>query len=90
MKKSVTIIVTAQDIKKGEKKSCSHCPIARAGQRVIKKNVTVGDADLGYDDYEARLPQKAIKFIMDFDRNIPVKPFSFKITLKKYKPRKIK
>jgi hypothetical protein len=78
-----TIDVTQEDIDRGERAKCMRCPIARAMQRVFPVNkVSVFGAItwIGNDRY-SDLPDEAQQFIMYFDEDEPVEPFSFTINL---------
>lgn len=78
-----TIHITKKDIKEGMPSGVHSCPIALAVKRVTKaKYVAVADCQVGVS-YNGKkctvsdLPVKANKFIIAFDRNKKVKPFSF-------------
>ncbi len=77
------IEVTEDDIKHGTKKDCGKCPIARAVSRVCKTNIVdVQDADdieVEIVTYQAvQADKRAVSnFIMAFDNDDPVVPFSF-------------
>jgi hypothetical protein len=76
--------VTQKDIDKGCKTNATHCPVARAGKRVFKCNVSVTSLTLsvfsphgGWQDIP--LPNEVGSFIRSFDRDKPVQPFSFNL-----------
>jgi hypothetical protein len=79
------IEVTQKDIDKGHRSSCYECPIAHAFKRKVKNKIRYGFAvnsecieyltkDMWYS---YNLPKKAKLFIQRFDRDYPVKPFTF-------------
>lgn len=86
-RKTITINVTADDIKKGFKGSCCSCPIALAAGRVLKHtqivvpggHITVWQKQFIYKTYS--LTKKAKKFILDFDSGKNVKPFKFRTSV---------
>ena len=79
------IQVTQKDIDKGLRSSCYECPIAHAFKRKVKNRVRYGFAvnsesieHLTKDMwYSYALPKEAKRFIQRFDRDQPVKPFTF-------------
>ena len=80
------IEVTQKDIDKGVRGECALCPIARAiksssnFKRVYVNGKTIDvwyRGDQGIKTY--KLPKKAQTFVKRFDRQEPVKPFSFKL-----------
>lgn len=87
------IFVTKKDIKNGCQKSCFDCPVALAINRKFKKKEVVGifvdplwikikfkeeDRITGIPKtLFIATPKKVEKFIMKFDSNRKVKPFSF-------------
>lgn len=83
MTKTITIRVTAKDIKNGNKADCCLCPVALAMRRVIpycQVHSKVFNVPLNFHDYP--LPKKVQAWIERFDRGWGrVKPFSFKIKL---------
>jgi hypothetical protein len=74
-----TIEVTAEDINKGFKQSCSNCPVALAMTRALGYDVTVGATTWRYADSSVRssLPKTTQDFIALFDQGEPVTPHSF-------------
>ena len=79
------IEVTQKDIDKGVQGECQLCPIALAFKRnsnikrvyVNTKSIEVLHRETGAKSYE--LPKKAQTFVKRFDRQEPVKPFSFEL-----------
>ena len=80
------IEVTQKDIDEGVQGECTLCPIALAFKRSSNfKRVYVNGktidvwyrGDQGIKTY--KLPKKAQTFVKRFDRQEPVKPFSFKL-----------
>ena len=79
------IEVTQKDIDNGVQGECQSCPIALAFKRnsnikrvyVNTKSIDVLHYGIGVKSYE--LPKKAKTFIKRFDRQEPVKPFSFEL-----------
>lgn len=70
--------VTAEDIAKGRRSSCSRCPIARALKRAGFADVSVYNYEFWHgENGEARLPRSAQAFIRRFDDKKPVTPFVF-------------
>ena len=78
------IDVTEEDIQEGVKCDCDACPIARAVRRAT------GDQTLsvmGYGVYRGamligRFPKKATDFVISFDSDDSVKPFSFNLDMR--------
>jgi len=90
--KFVTVKVTADDIKNGIRRAATRCPLALAIQRACnwEQSPSVGclgvlpepeDRTHDFDPiYQTiLLPPKADAFWDKFDKDIPVKPFSFRI-----------
>jgi hypothetical protein len=79
------IIVTQKDIDKGLKSSCYECPIAHAFKRKVKNRIrysfAVNSESIEYVTKDLwcsyALPKEAKRFIQRFDRDQPVKPFTF-------------
>lgn len=80
------IEVTQKDIDNGVQGECQSCPIALAFKRTSNsKRVYVNTKSIdvchrgnqGVKTYE--LPKKAQTFVKRFDRQEPVKPFSFEL-----------
>ena len=77
------VVVTAEDIAKGERYSANRCPVALALNRLVP------DSSVGYggDGYKAwigdgwasskPLPPIAQNFVGRFDQGLPVEPFDF-------------
>lgn len=80
--KTITIEVTADDIARGTRKSCSCCPIALALARCTGLVVSV-ESDWVY--FMPDLPQTAVEFIKTFDAGKPVQPFSFELDVPEVK-----
>jgi hypothetical protein len=78
------IEVTAEDIRAGQRHDGCRCPIARALQRQVDTDVTVG-ASLAFwatgAPYQAvsALPPEARQFIYEFDSGRTVYPFTFNL-----------
>ena len=79
-----TITVTAEHIARGDRKTCSTCPIALAFDAAIPEavnlSVTWGYASVWLDLGKAVtyvLPPAAREFIEHFDGGLPVSPFTF-------------
>jgi len=81
----MVVTVTKNDIKAGFLHHSFHCPIAKALKRATKRAVSIG---VGYatvyrsesDRYKNTvyiLPDEVVKFIRNFDRGLPVEPFTF-------------
>lgn len=81
--KNPKIYVTWSDIKRGEREKTDRCPVARAIKRKLKFKGTVrvcGDfvgLQTFFSTDSIDLPLKVTRFTTAFDRNRPVKPFSF-------------
>ena len=81
------INVTATDIDKGIRSDDTHCPIALAVKRALRKRKGLFVTDIGieWENKDERieklcgLPARARKFVERFDEGKPVKPFSFNI-----------
>lgn len=84
-KRTMLIQITKECIRKGQRKDCKRCPIARA---IIKKfpNLLInvhGDyvnfASSGKFSVRVELPAIAQKFIKEFDFHYGGEPFEFEI-----------
>lgn len=79
------IQITSTDIKKGFPNVVDMCPIALAVRRKMKAhNVSVGghvNFSIKRNNFRAKLPKKAVNFIIRFDDGQKVKPFSFIMTV---------
>ena len=79
------IEVTLKDIKNGVQGKCTLCPIALAFKRSTNfERVYVNCTSIGVLQYGKglkiyKLPKKAQTFVNRFDRQEPVKPFSFEL-----------
>jgi hypothetical protein len=73
--------VTERHIKRGNRGYGSNCPIALALRAARIKNPYVGTTDASWDDGECLLPKKAQAFVKRFDKEKPVKPFSFVVKI---------
>lgn len=82
------IEVTQQDIDTGRARDCLMCPIALAVMRASgKKYASVSPYNFGCSDTDPdstrgrwkryRMPVAARIFVSNFDRGLPVAPFSF-------------
>lgn len=73
------IKITRQDISLGEPYSVSNCPVARAVIRTFKtQDVVVTGLDIEVKGVPYTVPQSVIKFVMNYDLEREVEPFSFK------------
>jgi len=87
------IDVTQEDIDQGQLGHCNRCPVARAVLRVIENkyfisvtawritfynNSRLHDEDIVHRE---QMPIFAERWIENFDRRIPVVPFSFELDL---------
>jgi hypothetical protein len=83
--KTVTIEVTQEDIEKGQRKDGCNCPIAKAIKRAIPGccvSVATRWVVLSINGEfcgDSFLPEKALKFIADFDNFNPISPFTFQL-----------
>lgn len=83
----LTVDVTEDDIKKGQRGRSAYCPIALALARKVPKKYTVlaGTTIFFFTWWgkcrRVRPPEAAMNFTHDFDHNIPVKPLSFKLEI---------
>ena len=77
------IDVTAEDISQGKKSSPCNCPVALALGRATERGVSVGSRGFCFFDeiLDRDLPDEVVKFIFAYDRNKPVEPFSFEVSL---------
>lgn len=76
------IEVTQADISNGMKCSENYCPIALAARRyswLLSTKPYVNNGYMRLDNRCYNLPQVAKDFIINFDHNMPVKPFSFEV-----------
>ena len=83
---TLSIDVTAQNIREGYQNSCRSCPIALAVQRATSRCVNVSNREVGFflAGHVAQtvdLPKRARDFIAAYDRGDPVEPFSFQLPL---------
>lgn len=80
-----TVKVTSDDIRNGMMGDPSCCPVALALRRQadFKKANVHANAVFGEGPWMFVLPGKVRKFISDFDSGADVKPFSFKMPLRK-------
>lgn len=72
------ISVTQEDIDKGER-DCGKCPIALAASRAIGIPVDVGNREAWINGSPRVMPSIARQFILRFDAQLAVKPFSFEL-----------
>ncbi len=81
---TVTIHVTQEDILRGEKRMCQHCPVALALQRATGTVFRVGEHEATRHDYraKARLPMALQHWIRAFDNGEPVKPIEATLEFK--------
>jgi hypothetical protein len=83
--KRVRVNVTQRDIDRGEPQECERCPIARAAKRagIVNAKVMEGWLDVQYfppsGECGVTLPDPAMRFIEEFDRNCGVAPFAFEL-----------
>lgn len=86
----LTVSVTQDDIQFGKKGNCDWCPVAHAVRRVVSEKyikISVGKRWLVLwpNDViisrEVELPEVAKTFIKEFDRGLPVSPFTFEIDI---------
>jgi hypothetical protein len=77
-----TMVVTAADIKQGSQCDRYTCPISLAARRAFThhKNVRVLTYWLMVGTLVISLPERATKFINNFDRGKKVRPFRFTVT----------
>ena len=82
----IKIQVTQEDIDKGERRSCTKCPLALAIAKAINyNNIAVGLKRWSNDGYDWHdLPEKAIVFRILFDEfgSNGLSPFEFELTYK--------
>ena len=78
-----TITVTLEDIAKGERGSACSCPIALAIKRATNQRCHVSPTLFCFerDLYDKPLPRVAGQFVIAFDGNKPVEPFSFELDI---------
>lgn len=79
----ITVEVTAEDIAKGEPGDGCKCPIAIAVRRATGLNDVsirpIAQSRIG--NRYVYLPDPAKRFVLDFDEEQPVQPFTFEIDL---------
>lgn len=76
------ITITEEDIKKGKHRSCSSCPTALALQRTLgHKRVSVLCTKVRVNTDWYPLPNEVQDFIIRFEKELPVEPFSFELKL---------
>ena len=85
----VKVKVTKEHIAKGTPRNVDCCPISMAMDEAGYTCETHGrdircimDIENLHSYYPVALPDEAIDFVSDYDRNRDVKPFKFKVTLK--------
>ena len=72
------VTVTGDDIRLGTREDCAKCPIARAVKRQFNEmNVQVYSRTVLIDGQRKWLSRSARRFITNFDKKKPVKPFRF-------------
>lgn len=76
----ITVRVTALDIKYGQRGKAFRCPIALALKDMGYNNPAVGTDVIIPDIDTFGLPKNAQDFIKNFDKGLPVKPFTFTAT----------
>lgn len=86
-KKKIYVVVTQEDIEEGIPAWSSKCPVALAISREVDGYITVGGGRMNVsapssDFYSSPLPERAQKFIEDFDMGNKVYPIRFPITLR--------
>lgn len=86
--KTMLIYVTKDDIKKGQRKSSSLCPIARSLKRRGFDDVAVGKFTVAFHSPFVRtdLPQEARTFVRNFDAGVRrdrLQPFRFRLEVPK-------
>lgn len=81
----LTIHVTQEDIDRGIRRNCGECPIALAIKRAGAVSVdaehgviSLGDAE--HNRFRFHTPSDASKFMADFDKCLPVTPFTFTLS----------
>lgn len=86
----LSVSVTQDDILLGKKSNCDFCPVAYAVRRVVPDKyikISVGRRWLVLwpNDTvictEVELPEVVKTFIKEFDRGLPVSPFTFEMDL---------
>jgi hypothetical protein len=91
----LTFNVTARDFKRGSRKSCCKCPVARAILRVLTARHCSGCAYVRrtyveINGHKAHLPQKVVDFIGYFDAGVWAgQPFSFTLHVPEHVLRKV-
>jgi hypothetical protein len=89
LKIKLCVSVTAEHIGKGTRGKCGSCPLALALQETLKgtgaERIFVGNRTFQFAlNKEIRsfvMPVKAQKFVYEFDKTRPVKPFKFSFEL---------
>lgn len=83
---AIIVEVTEQDIKDGARGDCYYCPIALAVQRALnhppKVHVIISYVHVVMEDLSMKtysLPQVATDFIVDFDHDFKISPFTFEM-----------
>ncbi len=73
-----TVTVTEEDIKNGKPMLCTECPISLAAQRVFPSDrVATGGSAMFINGSMFFIPKEAMEFIMKFDEDKKVEPFTF-------------
>lgn len=85
MSRKVLVEVTAEDIERGEPGDACSCAIARAAERAGFYRPTFWPVSCAmvYGELRSRveLPPECGVFGVQFDRHIPVAPFSFEVEI---------
>lgn len=81
--RTATVEVTSADIENGICRDPGLCPIGLALTRLTGREWFVGPeaASIVASPARVRLPLRARMFVKDFDRGLPVAPFSFELPL---------
>ena len=81
----MTITVEQEHIDKGEKMNSSRCAVALAIEAAtgVTPEVDYAEVTMQYEDHAVRchLPEAASLFVDEFDKGLPVEPFSFDLDM---------
>lgn len=82
--RTVTVSVTADDIRNGIREDCHWCPVARALTRTFGEPWVAQRDSLRQEVETARIvrsPRAVTDFIVNFDYRWPVAPFTFTLDI---------
>jgi len=77
--RTITVNVTADDIRDGQRSHIRNCPVARALARVYPdQDITVGVRTAFGESVRILLPAAVVEWIAHYDHNYPIEPITFR------------